>query len=219
MLKFQCLVLDHDDTVVQSEKTIGYPFFCQILNEFRPGQSISLEDYVSGCYHIGFAEMCRQYWNFTEDELDEEYNRWLAYVRTHIPDPYPGIAQIIHKQKELGGLVCVVSHSARENITRDYLTHFGIVPDDIYGWDLPEEQRKPSTYPLLDIMRKYELKPNELLVVDDLKLAYSMARGVGSPIAFAAWSKEDLPSLAQEMNSICDYSFQSTEALYCFLFG
>ena len=25
MLKYPCLVLDHDDTVVQSEKTIGYP--------------------------------------------------------------------------------------------------------------------------------------------------------------------------------------------------
>ena len=37
MLKYPCLVLDHDDTVVQSEATINYPFFCYILNRFRPG--------------------------------------------------------------------------------------------------------------------------------------------------------------------------------------
>ena len=28
MLKYPCLVLDHDDTVVQSEATVNYPFFC-----------------------------------------------------------------------------------------------------------------------------------------------------------------------------------------------
>ena len=35
MLKYPCLVLDHDDTVVQSERTIGYPFFCYILDQYR----------------------------------------------------------------------------------------------------------------------------------------------------------------------------------------
>ena len=27
MLKYPCLVLDHDDTVVQSEATVNYPYF------------------------------------------------------------------------------------------------------------------------------------------------------------------------------------------------
>ena len=33
MLKFPCLVLDHDDTVVQSEATVNYPFFVEFLKE------------------------------------------------------------------------------------------------------------------------------------------------------------------------------------------
>ena len=37
MLKYKCLVLDHDDTVVQSEATINYPFFVYILDQYRPG--------------------------------------------------------------------------------------------------------------------------------------------------------------------------------------
>ena len=49
MLKYPCLVLDHDDTVVQSEKTIGYPFFCYILDQFRPGQTITLEHFAQDC--------------------------------------------------------------------------------------------------------------------------------------------------------------------------
>ena len=219
MLKYPCLVLDHDDTVVQSEKTLGYPYFCEILNEFRPGTTLTLEEYVFGCHNLGFTEMCRDYWHFTEDELRKEYLGWKDYIRTHIPDPYDGIREIILRQKEEGGMICVVSHSGIENITRDYQTHFGITPDIIYGWDLPEHQRKPNPYPLLDIMERYHYNPEELLVVDDLKLAHTMARAAGVKIAFAAWSKEDLPALAEEMESICDYTFHTPEALYQFLFA
>ena len=219
MLKYPCLVLDHDDTVVQSEKTLGYPYFCEILNEFRPGTTITLEEYVFGCHNLGFTEMCREYWHFTEEELREEYLGWKDYIRTHIPDPYDGIREIILRQKEEGGMICVVSHSGIENITRDYQTHFSITPDIIYGWDLPEHQRKPNPYPLLDIMERYHYKPEELLVVDDLKLAHTMARAAGVKIAFAAWSKEELPTLAEEMESICDYTFRTPEALYQFLFA
>ena len=53
MLKYPCLILDHDDTVVQSESTVNYPYFCYILDQFRPGEKISLKEYISGCGHIG----------------------------------------------------------------------------------------------------------------------------------------------------------------------
>ena len=90
MLKYPCLVLDHDDTVVQSEKTIGYPYFCYILDQFRPGAKVTLEEFAQGCYSLGFAEMCRQRWQFSEQELVEEYLGWKEYVRTHVPDVYQG---------------------------------------------------------------------------------------------------------------------------------
>ena len=218
MLKYKCLVLDHDDTVVQTEKTIGYPYFCYILDQFRPGETISFPDYVHDCHNYGFAEMCRRRWQFTEEEQKAEYLGWMDYVITHIPEIFPGIADVIRRQKEAGGLVCVVSHSSVTNITRDYQVHFGIQPDAIYGWDYPEEQRKPNPWPLQDILRRYDLKPEELLVVDDMKLAWMMAKPVGVEIAFAAWGKLEFPELAQEMRSICDYSFDTPKDLETFLF-
>lgn len=218
MLKYPCLVLDHDDTVVQSETTINYPYFCYILDQFRPGATITLEEYIQGCYHPGFAGMCREKFQFTEQELIDEYTGWKEFIRTHIPAPYPGIERIIRRQKEAGGLVCVVSHSSAENITRDYQTHFGILPDDIFGWDLPEHQRKPNTYPLETIMNKYGLQPEQLLVVDDLKPAWEMARDAGVSIAFAGWSKLEVPQIVKEMTKLCDYAFSSTEELEKFLF-
>ena len=143
MLKYPCLVLDHDDTVVQSEATVNYPFFCYILDQFRPGTKIPLHEYAEGCFRLGFADMCRKWYHFTEQEIVDEYHGWQEYIVDHIPAPFPGIGDIIRRQKEAGGKICVVSHSCIQNITRDYETHFGILPDDIYGWDLPEELRKP----------------------------------------------------------------------------
>ena len=218
MLRYKCLVLDHDDTVVQTEKTIGYPYFCKILDEFRPGQTISFPDYVHDCHNYGFAEMCRRRWQFTEEEQKQEYAGWMDYVITHIPKIFPGIDRIIRRQKAEGGLVCVVSHSSVQNISRDYAVHTGLQPDAIYGWDYPEHLRKPNPFPLQDIMAKYNLKPQEILVVDDMKLAWRMAHPLGVPIAFAAWGKLEFPELSQEMREICDFSFDSPAELEKFLF-
>ena len=218
MTKYKCLVLDHDDTVVQTEKTIGYPYFCYILDQFRPGQTISFRDYVHDCHEYGFAEMCRRRWQFTQQEQKEEYKGWMEYVLTNIPEIFPGIDRVIRRQKQEGGLVCVVSHSSVQNITRDYRVHFDLLPDAIYGWDYPEEQRKPNPFPLQDLMRRFDLKPADLLVVDDMKLAWQMSHPLGVDIAFAAWGKQEFPELSEEMRSICTYSFDSAEDLEKFLF-
>ena len=218
MLKYPCLVLDHDDTVVQTEKTIGYPYFCYILDQFRPGETISFADYVHDCHNYGFAEMCRRRWQFTEEEQKAEYAGWMDYVITHTPEVFPGMADVIRRQKEAGGLVCVVSHSSVQNITRDYQFHFGIQPDAIYGWDYPEHLRKPNSFPLEDIMRRYSLTPKDILVVDDMKLAWMMAHPLDIKIAFAGWGKLDFPELSQEMRALCDFSFYSVCDLAKFLF-
>lgn len=219
MLKYPCLVLDHDDTVVQSELTVNFPYFLLTLDSFRPGATISAEEYADGCYRMGFANMCRQRFSFTEQEILEEYMGWKEYIKTHIPDPFPGIGDVIRKQKALGGKVCVVSHSCNENITRDYSRNFGILPDEIFGWDLPEELRKPNDYALKVIMETYGFSPQELLVVDDMKLAYTMAKKQQVPIAFAAWGRKNCPAICEEMRRICDFSFDTPQEFGNFLFG
>lgn len=219
MLKYPCLILDHDDTVVQSEATINYPFFCKILAEYRPGETITLDEYTQGCFSPGFAGMCRDRFHFTEQELFDEFQAWLSHVRTHMPPIYPGIDAVIRKQKDAGGLLCVVSHSSTENIIRDYRAHFGILPDAIYSWDLPEALRKPSTYPLEDIMARYQLKPRELLMVDDMKPGYDMASRAGVPIAFAGWGRKNSFEICRQMERCCDFVFYAAEDLERFLFS
>lgn len=217
-MRYKCLVLDHDETVVQTEKTIGYPFFEKFLKKVRPEIELSLETYVKDCHDFGFLDMCRDKYAFTAEELNEEHTTWAQYLRSHIPDIFPGIAQIILRQKQAGGLICVVSHSSEETIQRDYLFHFGLEPDCIYGWDLPEHQRKPSAYPLEQILRTFNLSPADILVVDDAKLACQMAATLGVDVAYAAWGKKEFPVLDQEMRKLCKYTFDTTKDLEKFLF-
>lgn len=218
MLKYKCLVLDHDDTVVQSEATVNYPFFIDFLKEYRPGMTISQHDYISGCFEPGYIEMCRQRFAFTDEELLIEYNGWKEYIRHHVPAAYPGIGQLIHRFKEEDGILCVVSQSAQENIARDYRIHFGIEPQEIFGWDLEPAHRKPNPWAISQIVEKYGLCPADILVVDDMKAAVQMARSAGVQIAFAGWGRKDFPAICQEMESLCDHSFYSTEELSQFLF-
>ena len=168
---------------------------------------------------MGFADLCRLRFSFTEEELAKEHTMWMEYVLSHTPDAYPGMANIIRRQKEEGGLVCVVSHSSMENILRDYDAHFGIRPDAIYGWERPEHERKPNTFPLEDIMGRFDLKPEEILVVDDMKLACRMAEPLGIKVCYSGWSGMGIPEIDEEMQALCDLSFDSIVKFEEYLFG
>ena len=218
MLKFPCLVLDHDDTAVQTLKTLSYPFWCLELEQFRPGTSMSLADYVRECHRLGFGDMCREIFHFTEAELKQEHSQWMDYIMQNVPEPFPGIEAVIRRQKEAGGMLFVVSHSHEDNILRDYDVHFGIRPDGIYGWERPAHERKPNPFPLVDIMEKFGFRPEEILVVDDMQLACQMADPLGIQVAFAGWDDMGVPELREEMRKRCAYSFHSTKDLYKFLF-
>ena len=199
MLKYPCLVLDHDDTVVQSEAIINYPCFCEFLKIHRPGTVFTLAEYFSACGKMSFVERCRSRFHFTEAELQEEYRFWKDYADRHIPLPFPGIPELLHAYRKAGGRICVVSMSSEKNIRRDYQLHFGFQPDLIFSCDLPQEQRKPNPYALEQTARTYGFQPSQMLVVDDMTFAIPMARGFGCPMAFAAWGRQDYPELRAEM--------------------
>lgn len=217
MLKYPCLILDHDDTVVQSEATVNYPFFIEYLKEYRPNMTITEHAYISGCFHPGYIEMCRQRFSFTDEELSHEYAAWKEHIKHHIPAPYPGIATFLQKYKAAGGIICVVSQSSQENILRDYRVHFGFQPDAVYGWDLPPEHRKPSPWAIEQVMKQYGFTPEQLLVVDDMKPAVDMARAAGVKIAFAGWGRLEYPEICAQMNTLCDFTFIDVDSLQHFL--
>ena len=218
MLRYPCLVLDHDDTVVASEASVNYPCFLKSLSHFRPGARMNHDNFSRWCFDPGFVPMLQILYGFTDEELAGEYEMWKDYASTHLAPAYPGMKEIIRTQQALGGKVCVVSHSSTQTILRDYKTHFDTVPDRIFSWEDPAPQRKPHPYPLFQIMKEFGFSADELLVVDDLKPGYDMARAAGVKIAYAAWGQKNAPEVAALMENWCDYSFDSTKKFTDFLF-
>ena len=215
-MKYKCLVFDHDDTVVNSTATIHHPCFEEYLKRYRPDRTCTLEEYFRKNFDPGFVTMCRTEYGMSEEELDFEARFWQEYVKDHIPEAYPGIREIMERQKAEGGLVCVVSHSFDSNILRNYAANGLPVPDAIYGWERPERERKPWPFPLEDILRRFSLAPSDVLMIDDLKPGYDMAQAVGVDFAAVGWAY-DIEYIENFMRRNCPLYFKTVAELAAYL--
>lgn len=215
-MRYKCLVFDHDDTVVNSTATIHHPCFQEFLKLRHPGMECSLENYFLKNFDPGFLPMCREEYGMDEAELQDEMDYWRAYVKNHIPAAYPGIREIMERHRAQGGLICVVSHSMEDNILRDYRENNLPEPDAVFGWGQPVERRKPYPWPLREIMRRFSLRPEELLMIDDLKPGYDMAQSCGALFAGVGWAN-DIPEIEAFMRANCHVYFKTVAELDAFL--
>jgi len=216
-MKYKCLVFDHDDTVVNSTATIHQPSFQAFLDLKYPGQTCTLEQYLTMNFDLGFLEMCRSVYGMDEAILTEEVEFWRNYVQDHVPTAYPGIKEILEEHKRQGGLICVSSWSFDFNIRRDYASNDLPEPDAVFGWELPEDKRKPVPYALNEIMSRFDLEPKDILMLDDLKPGYDMASAVGVDFAAVGWSN-DIAEIESFMRSNCALYFKTVHELAAFLF-
>ena len=212
-LRYKCLVLDHDDTVMDSTRLIHHPAFLVYLNKVRPGTTISLEEYFRVNFHPGFLEYCEQVLHLTPAELEEEMAVWTGYVATHVPRAFPCMKELMAEQLRRGGSIAVISHSLRENILRDYRANGLPEPSMVFGWELPREQRKPAPFALDRLMAAMDLCPGDMLVGDDLKPGYDMARQRRVPFAAAGWAY-DVPEIRAFMKENSPLYFDTTAGLY-----
>lgn len=217
-MKYKCLLLDHDDTVVDSTAQIHFPAFQVALDEMRPDYVMTVEDYFRENFHPGFLPFCKEKLHMTDAELDRELEIWKDYVSKHVPTVYPGMKEIIQRHKAEGGIVCVISHSFDFNIKRDYEANGLPAPDMIFGWECPPDKRKPSTYALETISKTYGVGPKDMVMVDDLKPGYDMAHSYGVTFVGAGWSN-DIQEIRDFMKKNSDYYFTKVEELHEFLFG
>ena len=83
---------------------------------------------------------------------------------------------------------------------------------------MPKEKRKPAPFAMRDLCERYGLLPEEILMVDDLKPGFDMARAAGVPFAAAGWA-HNIEEIASFMRRHCDYYLSDTAALSALLFG
>lgn len=203
-MRYKCLVFDHDDTVVSSTKEIHHPAFLEALRIMRPGETIGIDDYFRFNFHPGFLEYCRDRYQMTDDELKVEEEIWKKYVSTRIPSAFEGIREIMEREIEEGGIIAVSSHSFDFNIKRDYEHNHLPMPSEVFGWELPNEHRKPSPYALELIAEKYHLKPSDICVIDDMKPGFDMAKAFGCDFIAAGW--------CNDVKEIRDYMLENSKA-------
>lgn len=218
-MKYKCLVLDHDDTVVNSTATIHYPCFEAYLLDRKPHLvgKFDLPTFFEKNFDPGVLEFFAKDVGLSEKEMEEEEYYWRDFVKNHIPEAYEGMKEILERFLSEGGIIAVASHSLSYYIERDYKENGLPQPSIIYGWELPKEKRKPEPYPLLDLMERYGLSPDEILMVDDLKPGFDMARAAGVPFAAAGWA-HDIEKISSFMRRHCDFYLGSVKELESLLF-
>ncbi len=218
-MKYKCLVLDHDDTVVDSTQSIHFPCFISFLEKYRPRLTAkySVELFLEKNFSPGIISFFRDEIGLSDEELLLEEEYWREYVKGHIPTAYHGIKEIIERFISHGGIVAVSSHSFRHYIERDYRQNNLPVPHEIFGWELDRDKRKPSTYAIDTLIEKYSLKKEEILVVDDLKTGFDMARDAGTPFVASGWAY-NVPLIESFMRERCDLYLERVDDLYKLLF-
>ena len=217
-MSISCLVMDHDDTLVNSTATVHFPCFVEYTQKYFPDYHCTLEHYFLKNFDPGVVPFFRDEVGMNAEQMKHEEKFWNAYVQRHVPKAYPGIREILLEQRKRGGYVCVVSHSLKDNILRDFKENDLPLPDLVFGWDEPPAERKPSPHALYQIMERLKVKPEEMLVVDDLKPGYDMALAAGVPFAAAGWAN-DIPEIEAFMRKNCGLYFKTIEELKAYLFA
>lgn len=216
-MRFPCLVLDHDDTVVNSTATVHYPSFVEYAKLNNLNVNYSLEDYFRKNFHPGIIEFFREA-GIDDEMMKDEQEFWNEYVQHHVPKSYEGIKELLWEQKNAGVKLCVISHSYSKNILRDYRENGLPEPDMVFGWELPHDKRKPDPYAVFEIMKRYGFKSEELLIIDDLKPGYDMAKAANVPFAAAGWAY-DVPEIENFMRTNCDLYFKTVSEFRAYLEG
>lgn len=217
-MKYKCLILDHDDTCVDSTASHHYPAHVEVMRRIRPGtEPVDLATWFEKNCEPGVTAFLSEELGFSPEEMELEYRLWREFIGKSVPDFYPGIPEFLREFRRRGGIITVVSHSNIEVIEKFYTAKApDLMPDLIFGWDDDPERRKPHPWPARQILRRFGLEPGDALMVDDLVPGIEMARLAEIPSAGAGWGHQ-VPAVRRRMVEICLRYFTAVEDLAGFV--
>lgn len=187
-MRYKCIVIDHDDTVAATTEEIHYPSFKKSLKAIRPQLKISFEEYINYSFEPGFECFLKEILELNGEEMRLMYDNWEKDTKDITAIFYKEIKDFLLDFHSKNGLIAVATHSNRARVEKDYMFNLGFIPYEIFAWELGKDKRKPSPYAVKEIMSKYKLKPEEILVIDDLKPGLDMAKSAGVDFLWAAWA-------------------------------
>jgi phosphoglycolate phosphatase/pyrophosphatase PpaX len=218
-LRYSCLLIDHDDTAVDSLSVVHYPAHLEALATLRPGRSVpSKEQFLLHNFH-GIMEYLVGELRLSTQELAQEFVIWRRWTTSRTPPFFPGFIELLEEYRARGGKVVVISHSEKDVIESHYRAAKSppFLPDLIFGWDHDKNRRKPSPWPVQEALRELGCRPPQALILDDLKPGILMSRATGVPAAAAGWSHR-VPEIETYMKANTVAYFPRVEDLRRFLF-
>jgi beta-phosphoglucomutase-like phosphatase (HAD superfamily) len=221
-LRYPCLILDHDDTAVDSTARVHHPAHVAGLASLRPGRPpLSLEGWFLKNFDPGIGAYLRDELGLNADELREELGIWREHTRRVDPPFYPGFIDTLRRFRAQGGIITVVSHSEADVVQR----HYGaatvgqpLLPDLVFGWEQEEDRRKPSPWPAQQILRTFGLQPGQALIIDDLKAGVLMGQRAGVAVAAAGWGHR-IALIESYMREHCVAYFPTVRAFAEYVLG
>ncbi len=197
--KIRCIIFDMDGTLTRTNQLIYDSFNhvaekyinkrlapTEIVALFGPPEKEAVENMI-GSSHIDDA--MKEYYSFYREKHNE-----LASL-------YPGIKQLLEFVKKRGLLVCLFTGKGSRT-TQISLEKFGIgqyFDMVVTGDDV--EHFKPSGDGINRIMKRFSLRPEEVLMVGDSVADIKASRESGVRVAAVVWdsySKENVIQTATD---------------------
>jgi phosphoglycolate phosphatase/pyrophosphatase PpaX len=221
-MRYTCLLIDHDDTTVDSTPSIHHPaHIAQMKRLGREELIMSLEDWFRINYSPGLRPYIDEVFGLSEAEKQVCHEVWREHTTTATPPFFPGMLAFLQRYRERGGVITVVSHSEEDIIRRHYASQNevpGFMPDLIIGWNGDGTKNKPYTWPVERVLEEFELERKDLLVVDDLQPGITMARNAGVDSVAVGWS-HGLEEIKQDISRKSTYYADTIAGLEAIVFG
>ncbi|HTP59152.1 MAG TPA: HAD hydrolase-like protein [Spirochaetia bacterium] len=217
-IRVPCLLIDHDDTAVDSMSAVHYPAHLEALATLRPGRAApTKEQFLLYNFH-GIMNYMVGELALNEAELMLEFQIWRRWTTSRVPPFFPGFLDVLEEYRGRGGKVVVISHSEKDVIEGHYRAAKDppFIPDLVFGWDHDANHRKPSPWPVQEALRLLGFAPNQALILDDLKPGVLMSHATGVPAAGAGWSHR-VPEIETYMRANTVAYFSRIEDLRSFL--
>jgi len=146
---------------------------------------------------------------------DEALRRFLDYYSAHLTDcsrPYPHVAEVLRR---LEGFKKAVISNKRESLSRKLLENLGLLKylDLVVGSDTSPE-KKPSPVPVLYVLEKLGVVPDEAVIVGDSNYDIEAGKGAGVRTVAVTYGYRPVELLRD-----ADYMIDNLEELIPLLYG
>lgn len=209
MKKFTCIIFDLDGTLTQTnelifatfnhvaQKYIGKTYFPKEITEmFGPPENIAIERLVG------------------KDKIDEAMDEFYRYYEAHHPhmaDLYDGIKEILEFLKSQGIILAIFTGKGKRStlISLETIGVKGLFDIIITGNDVIKH--KPSSEGIRKVIEKFDLEPDEVLMVGDSIADVKAAKEAGVEIAAVLWDSYGKENV---MRMSVDYQFHSVTEFF-----